>query len=260
MTVLTAAGHHRGMQHDAIAPLLERGQDSVSPSGMSPGLDVYCGYDAGAPGYRNGGYSNMAAIRARFPGKKYVSVGYDAIDIEPGLASPSAAPGFVRGWTRHNTVKPVVYASRSQMGACQSYLNGAGIHRSSYFLWVAEWDGNPAIPAGYDAKQYASHPTEDQDSFEDYMFAATTPPAPTFSVTPSKLHRTVTLRWAAIAKPVDHYVITCVPASPHGAYRTPGSVRELDGLVLPSSGAVKVTVTGITARKPYPAAVVHIPG
>src|SRR5438876_4893595 len=190
---LHRAGHYKGpwlgvswrrsqvtsdSQGDSSMTTRLTGQDSVDPAGMHSGLDVYCGYDSGAPGYRNGSFSNMAAIRARFPGKRYLSVGYDCIDVEPGLASPGEAPAFVRNWTRHNTAKPVVYANASQMPSVKSALNAAGIPRDHYFLWLAEWDGNPAIPFGYDGKQYASTQGYDSDSFWDYVFTGATPPAP----------------------------------------------------------------------------------
>lgn len=150
------------------------GQDSVSPSGMNSGLSVYAGYGRGT-------YANMSAVEARFPGKKYLSVspyvtvGVDCLDVEPGDAGPGDCAAFVRGWTPVNTVKPVIYANASTMGAVVSDLSGAGIARSSYFLWVAEWDYSSAIPSGFDAKQYASTSGYDSDAFSDYMFHAVAP-------------------------------------------------------------------------------------
>lgn len=176
--ILSSTGHVRGLVHAAAVSRLDSGQDAVTPSGMRPGLDVYCGYDAGAPGYRNGSYSNMAAIKSLFPGKRYISVGRDAIDVEPGLASAADAPGFVLGWTPVNTNRPLVYANGSTMPDVQSALNGAGIARDRYYLWVALWDGSPSIPAGFDGKQYASTPGYDADSFNDYVFGPAVPVNP----------------------------------------------------------------------------------
>ncbi len=181
MTALSGQGHALGLTHAAIhANVVLPGQDSVSPAGMNFGEAVYCGYQGGAPGYRNGSYSNMSAIKARFPGARYVCVGTDAIDIEPGLASPSDAPGFVRSWRKDNTNKPVVYASRSQMGSVQSFLSG--IPRSDYYLWVAEWNGG-GIPSGYDAIQNGNTSGYDSDLFEDYMFGPAGPVQPPLPAT-----------------------------------------------------------------------------
>jgi peptidoglycan hydrolase-like protein with peptidoglycan-binding domain len=148
------------------------GQDSVSPSGMNRGLSVYAGYGRGT-------YTNMQAVKQRFPGAKYLSVspyvtvGVDCLDVEPGDAVPADCPAFVRGWTKVNTVKPVIYANASSMPSVISNLSKAGIARSQYFLWVAEWDHNTAIPSQYDAKQYWSTSGYDADSFNDYMFTGT---------------------------------------------------------------------------------------
>jgi hypothetical protein len=174
MTLLQATGHVSGGIH---ALVIDRGQDSVNPAGMQRGLDVYCGYDSGAPGYRRGSFSNMGAIKARFPGKKYLSVGKDCIDIEPGLASPSEAPAFQREWRRENTDKPVYYANGSQMPEVKAYLNSAGIPRSAYYLWIARWNGG-GIPAGYDGIQNGSTSGFDSDLFEDYMFTGHGGPVP----------------------------------------------------------------------------------
>jgi len=102
-------------------------------------------------------------------------VGVDCLDVEPGDANPSNAPAFVHGWTPVNTNKPVIYANGYNMSAIVSSLSKAGIARSAYYLWLADWDGAPSLPGGYDAKQYQSTSGFDADVFADYMFTA--PPA-----------------------------------------------------------------------------------
>lgn len=154
-----------------------RGQDSVSPGGMQHGQDVYAGYG----GFSH--FSNMGGIHARFPGKRYVVVDthvsqVDVYDIEPGGGSASEAPAFFHQWRPVNTNKPVFYASRSQIGSVVAALSSAGIARSRYYLWVAQWDGSSAIPGGYDAKQYGSNASFDSDVFYDYMFGPVKPVNP----------------------------------------------------------------------------------
>jgi hypothetical protein len=161
-----------------------QGQDSASVNGLQDGLAVYCGYNAGAPGYRNGSVDNYEQVKARFPGAKHLSFGFDAIDIEPGLAVPGDAPGFVRNWAPLNTSLPVCYADGSQMPEVIRALTSAGIRRNEYFLYLADPDGDPAIPSGYDAKQWEFNGNlYDSDSFYSYMWeplvALGTLPAPT---------------------------------------------------------------------------------
>lgn len=151
-----------------------KGQDSVSPAGMQRGLDVYSGYARGT-------YTDMREIESRFPGAKYLSIspyvttGVDCLDIEPGNAGAASAPAFVRGWHPVNTTKPVIYADGHDMVDIKADLAKAGIARSQYFLWLANPDLDPTVPAGYDAKQYAWTSGYDSDSFNDYMFGAPAP-------------------------------------------------------------------------------------
>ena len=152
------------------------GQDSVSPGGMQNGKSVYAGYGLGS-------FTNMGSVESRFPGKRYVSIsprvasGVDCLDIETGDAVPSDGPAFVHDWHQVNTNKPVLYANASTMPAVKSHLASAGLTGRAY-LWVAEWDGSPSIPGGYDAKQYGSTSGYDADSFYDYMFGPVTPVTP----------------------------------------------------------------------------------
>jgi hypothetical protein len=219
-------------------PNLLTGQDAVDINELLSGKDVYCGYEAGRPGYLNGSYDNMAALKTKFPGKKYVSVGRDCIDIEAGLASPADAPGFVRGWKPANTSKPMCYANASTMPAVKSELGSAGISRDRYFLWVADWDDNPVIPSGYDGKQYSSNSAYDSDSFYDYIWGAVKPPPPKSTyAAPAGLtarggHTSVALAWHAVSglpgHPVTGYQIVVYNNPPDmtgGHWKVVRSVR-----------------------------------
>lgn len=253
-SILSGQGHGLGQHHEAIqAGLIDPGQDSTNPAGMQRGLAVYCGYASGAPGYRRGSYSNMSGIKARFPGKLYLCVGTDCIDIETGLAFPSEGPGFVRQWKKDNTNKPVLYANASTMPAVKSALVSAGIPRSAYYLWVAEWNGG-GIPSGYDAIQNGSNNSFDSDLFQSYMFDPVTPPppppppTPTISVTPKGLARNVSLEWTPPPNVVvDHFIIICSPASPGGILRPQSQVRKI-GLALPPEGPVTANIYAISTK------------
>jgi len=151
------------------------GADSVSASGMPGGLEVYC--------YYKGSFENEAAVKGAFPGKKYLGISTsvrntDCYDIEPGGGSASLAATFYHQWTKGNTDKPVFYASSSNLSSIMSALSGAGISRSQYYIFGAAWDGSSSIPGGWDAKQYANHPSWDADSFQSYMFTGSGPTPP----------------------------------------------------------------------------------
>jgi hypothetical protein len=143
------------------------GEDSVNPAGLLPGNQVYAGYGAGT-------FADMTQIKSRFPGKKYLEITPfvgpgDCLDVETGDATPADAKPFIEQWNPVNTNKPVIYANMSTMPAVKAAL--VGILRSRYYLWVALWDGNPAIPPGYDGKQYASVSGYDSNTFDDVMWA-----------------------------------------------------------------------------------------
>lgn len=79
----------------------------------------------------------------------------DVLDVETGAAPPS----FVIPWVnarRAAGADPVVYATAATHGAIASACIAAGITPPR--RWLAMWDGNPAVPAGYIAKQYANPP------------------------------------------------------------------------------------------------------
>lgn len=158
------------------------GEDSVTPANLAAGLAVY-------PGYCYGSYNNIAAIKARFPGKRYVSltpvlqsaVPAMCIDIEPGDANPGQAAEFFRLASHDGAIKPWFYTSAGDMQAVINNLAAAGINRTRYFLWSAHWIGLHICSksaCGYpqaDATQYLSNSKYDSDVFSTYMFAAPDP-------------------------------------------------------------------------------------
>lgn len=113
-------------------------EDDVTTGEFTPGLAAYAGYSAGS-------FSNMTAVRkyaasqnARsfaFSGIASQLSGADAIDMEPGLASTSAAAGAYRQGIRY------FYASASSVAAVNANLAGAGISRSSYKIISAHYSG-----------------------------------------------------------------------------------------------------------------------
>lgn len=154
-----------------------KGEDSVNAAAELPGLDVYCFYT-------DGRFANGTATKQRFPGKKYVGITpfnadfADCQDIETGDATPADFPAFVRNSKHPNIDKPMAYASLNVMPEVIKAAQDAGIPRSAYYLFVAEWTGVGHIPAGYDATQYASNSGFDSDLFYDYVFGTPVPSPP----------------------------------------------------------------------------------
>jgi hypothetical protein len=166
-----------------------------APSALARGLTVspvILGFDAVTIGnipssaavvgcYADGAYSNCNEARARFPHAHILSFAVNAggvarmLDTEPGDAVPSQDPGFVRHMIALHIYDPGVYADSSEMPAVEQDLQSAGIPRSDYVLMVADWDGNPTIPAGINAKQYRSTSTVDYDSFSTAFFGTPAP-------------------------------------------------------------------------------------
>ncbi len=111
------------------------------------------------------------AIAARFDA--------DCLDIETGDATPADAPGWVARQHARGVTRPVLYANRSTMPAVQAAMNGAGIARSSYRLWVAQYVYTPMLPAGFDGCQFTDRALGhnlDQSEWADNAFTGGQPP------------------------------------------------------------------------------------
>jgi hypothetical protein len=141
--------------------------------------------DAAAVGcYASGQYANCGQALRDFPKARIVTIatynGASArcLDTEPGDAVPSQDPGWVETMLAQGVTRPCVYADSYEMGAVRADLSS--VPRADYTLWLADWDGNPAIPAGYDAKQWASNCCIDRDSFSSAFFGPPAPPPPPF--------------------------------------------------------------------------------
>jgi hypothetical protein len=130
----------RELPSDHLLSLLSSGvilmQDDVDTGQFTGGMSAYAGY-------YNGSFANMTAVRrfASSQGARSFSYtpdgtpGADAIDIEPGDASPSDAPGFFRNGGRY------FYSSASTTQQVIDALDNAGIGRASYKLISAHYIG-----------------------------------------------------------------------------------------------------------------------
>lgn len=127
--------------------------DTITPSTVPGDARVLAGYlpPSSWPDYND-------LVRG-FPHAKVKSIAVahyvaaDCLDIEPGDASPSAAPGWYRA-QRARGIKPCLYTSLSGWPAVYSYMDGAGISRSSYWKWEAHYTYSAGIDSGFDGTQW----------------------------------------------------------------------------------------------------------
>lgn len=127
-------------------------------------------------GYVDGWYAWSAADWARFPHALHVRIAVHAetddgvvLDVESGDATPAQAVDWVLA-RRAAGVDPTVYCNQqdTQTGwpAVRAAFQARGVPEPHY--WVADYDGDTAIPAGAVAKQYASTDRWDLSSVADY--------------------------------------------------------------------------------------------
>lgn len=145
--------------------------DNVIVAYLPDGLPAYAGYT-------NGPWSNMTALRARFPKALLIgvavrlvggtAVGARAVDAEPGTISYSQAGNFegVASFLANykGDAKPIVYTMASWATDLENYLASHGHARRTYILWSAHYTGlhlcGPRPGCGYssgaDGTQYAT--------------------------------------------------------------------------------------------------------
>lgn len=165
----------------AVVPLAATNlimEDDISSSLFTPGCGAYAGY-------ANGSFANMPAVRAyaarqnakAFAYTPYVASNADALDVEPGDATPADAPAGYRAGLRY------FYGSASWISLIVSALSAAGFTRDQFKIISAHYVG-PHIcgpgSCGYpqaDATQFA-------DNYLGTSLDATSYPAD-FFVTPN---------------------------------------------------------------------------
>lgn len=138
--------------------------------------------------YVDGTYENQAAIRARFPKARLLTIDVrgsyrngDCLDVEPGDATNADAVGWFKAREGHtSTPKPVLYTSASNVAALVATMTAAGIARDRYYVWSAHYNGIPHICGGCgyptaDGTQWTDHAlgrSLDQSLMEGYVFGA----------------------------------------------------------------------------------------
>jgi hypothetical protein len=111
-------------------------------------------------GYVGGYWPNYPEDVKRWPHAHHLSIAVNAgedamcLDVEKGDATPQDAPGWYHRQRARGVAKPYLYASLSPWGELRQIMEQAGIARSSYFAWAADYTHAPHIPEGFDACQW----------------------------------------------------------------------------------------------------------
>jgi len=122
--------------------------DSAYNDQFPAGAAAYAAYVDGGIGNQ----PNYAYIVSTFPAAQHLSIALfasdngDALDVEPGAASPSDIPGWYARQVARGIQRPVIYASVSTMnGSILPLLGPAGIDRVNVRLWTAHYGAGEHI-------------------------------------------------------------------------------------------------------------------
>jgi hypothetical protein len=131
-------------------------------------------------GYVDGNYQTVPALQARFPQATIVEItvtgrpGVRVCDCETGDLTPAQAAAWATAEISAGR-RPTIYCNLSTWPAARTLLaDRAG----QVDWWVAEYDGDPAIPAGAVAKQYQSTDYDISSTVDGWPAAHTQPTAP----------------------------------------------------------------------------------
>jgi len=158
--------------------------DSITPGNIPSSATMVAGYADGL-------YANIPAMKARFPHATVVSIAVrwttraQVLDVESGDATPTQAVQWcTQTMADKSNHELTVYCNTSEWPHVRAAFQNAGVTEPNY--WVAQYDNNPAIPAGAVAKQYQG----DTHGYDVSSVAAYWPgvdPAPKPSGTPQWL-------------------------------------------------------------------------
>jgi hypothetical protein len=116
--------------------------DTAQNSQFPAGAQAYAAYVDGSVDDQ----PNYAYIVTTFPNAQHLSIALfasdnaDALDVEPGAASPGDVPGWYARQRQRGIGRPCVYASVSTItDSILPVLAGANIARSSVRLWSAHY-------------------------------------------------------------------------------------------------------------------------
>lgn len=180
--------------------------DAINASAVPTDGDLYAGYD-------DGNWPSARALAARFPGKTVVDITVNPNDnqgvVGDGPPDNGAWDEWVN-WTlkrRAAGVDPTIYTNQSSWTAGIAAFKAAGVAQPHW--WIAQYDGDPTIPAGAIAKQYATG-SYDTSSVADYwpgVDPAPTTPPPSGSIQEDKMYLYTAPRSGDANAPEDIFLL-----------------------------------------------------
>ena len=118
---------------------------------MSSSSDLVAAYD-------DGRYNNVAAARRDYPGHHVFTIAVfhtdpgDFLDVEPGCCWPPSNAKLWLEYRRRMGAKFIgLYGDRDTWNALEAV---PGIDLRDVVKWIADQDGTPHIPPGFDGCQY----------------------------------------------------------------------------------------------------------
>jgi hypothetical protein len=149
--------------------------DAINAGSLPADGDLYAGYV-------DGNWPDKPAVAARFPGKLVVGITVNPNDnigvVGDGPPDNGAWDEWVNWVLKRRAAgeDPALNTNMSSWPAGKAAFKAAGVAAPHW--WIADYDDDPAIPAGAVAKQYASNSLYDTSSVVDYWPGVDTTPVP----------------------------------------------------------------------------------
>jgi hypothetical protein len=124
--------------------------DAVTPGNIPTSAQVVAGYI-------DGDYAWSSSDWSRFPDAEKVlitvtgSLTGNVADVENGDMTPAQAAKWIEAKQREGKRGCTIYCNRSSLGAIWSACRG-----HAYYIWVADWTGNPHEVHATIATQYSN--------------------------------------------------------------------------------------------------------
>lgn len=142
--------------------------DSVTPSILPPGFDLYAGYE-------NGLYANVSQIQAMYPNTPVIGISVFAsknvglcLDVENWDATPQQAPPWVLMRRASGVSNPWVYCSQAVWAQVQQEFVSQNV--SPPLWWIAAYPGpGPVLYPGSIAHQWIDRGPYDESVVADFI-------------------------------------------------------------------------------------------
>lgn len=208
LLVLAGCGSAKPVVHLSAAKPVQSAMGSVHPSGwgsvhapapkgfrLTPTREQFdtvtlSTVPAGAQflaGYTDGHWPTFGPMVRSFPSAKVKSIAVffgdvaQCGDFEPGDMGPELAVQWFHFEQNHLVLKPCIYSSWWEFtNQIIPNLNRAGIPRSAYWAWDADYVYYPRLDAGFDATQWTNkaHGLNLDESTATLAFLGVSPPKP----------------------------------------------------------------------------------